>query len=61
MTRLVLVLAVLGLGAGAAPGQTPDAVARLARQKGWHADLEAGRAAARRSGKPLLVVFRCAP
>ena len=55
MHHLALVVAVL------AAGQPSDAVARLARQKGWHADLEAGRAAARRSGKPLLVVFRCAP
>jgi hypothetical protein len=25
----------------------------------WHSSYEAGRAAARQSGKPLVVVFRC--
>ena len=28
---------------------------------GWHASWEAARAEAKRSGKPLMVVFRCEP
>lgn len=27
----------------------------------WHKDLEAARAEARKTGKPLFVVFRCVP
>jgi hypothetical protein len=28
---------------------------------GWHTDYAAARAEAKRSGKPLMVVFRCEP
>jgi hypothetical protein len=31
----------------------------VAKDFGWHSDLETAKAAARRSGKPLFVVFRC--
>lgn len=28
---------------------------------GWHSDHDAARAEARRTGKPILLVFRCEP
>ncbi len=31
------------------------------KQYGWHTDYASARAEARRSGKPLMVVFRCEP
>jgi hypothetical protein len=31
------------------------------RASGWHTDYAAARAEAKRSGKPLFVVFRCEP
>jgi isocitrate lyase len=34
---------------------------RLAPKKGWLNDLNAARAQAQKSGKPLMVVFRCDP
>jgi hypothetical protein len=41
-----------------APGPAPaDDAARF----GWHTDYAAGRAEARRTGKPMLVTFRCVP
>ncbi len=33
----------------------------LAADPGWHAALAPGMAEARKSGKPLFVVFRCQP
>ena len=59
MHRWTFCLALLAAGGVDAPAQDPQAA--LARKKGWHTDLEAGKQAARKSGKPLLVVFRCAP
>ena len=41
---------------------TPALAQRKAPQAaGWHTDYAAARAEARRSGKPLFVVFRCEP
>lgn len=34
---------------------------KLAIKKGWHLSYETGRALARKTGKPLMVVFRCEP
>jgi hypothetical protein len=31
------------------------------RKLGWHSDYASAKAEARRSGKPLMVVFRCEP
>jgi hypothetical protein len=45
------------LGFGAASGQP----GKLASQHGWHADLAAAKTLARKTGKPLMVVFRCEP
>ena len=36
-------------------------VEQAAKAKGWLTSYEAGLAAARQTGKPLLVVFRCQP
>jgi hypothetical protein len=36
-------------------------VSQLAKAKGWHSTYETARAEAARTGKPLLVVFRCEP
>ncbi len=41
---------------GGRPGRN-DPAARY----GWLSSLEAGKAQARKSGKPLMVVFRCVP
>lgn len=48
---------VLLLTAAAAPGQ-PD---RAAVRHGWHTDYDAAKAEARRTGKPIFLVFRCEP
>jgi hypothetical protein len=36
-------------------------IARLAAENGWLRDYQQGLAEARRTGKPLFVVFRCEP
>ena len=59
MTRWIAGLALLTLAPFDAAAHDPQTA--LARKKGWLTDLEAGRQAARREGKPLLVVFRCGP
>jgi hypothetical protein len=51
----VVGLGLLTFGQGAA--QTGKAAAT----KGWHASLEEAKAAAKKNGKPLMVVFRCEP
>jgi hypothetical protein len=57
--RLCLVSAILGLAFLGCNGAEP--VAQLAEKKGWLTDYQAARAAARKAGKPLMVVFRCQP
>ena len=47
------------VAASSALGQS--ATTKIASQKGWLADLGSAKAAARRTGKPLMVVFRCDP
>jgi hypothetical protein len=59
MQRLLFV--TLALAASATPASAQTATSKLARAKGWHLSYEAGRDEARRTGKPLLVVFRCEP
>ena len=34
---------------------------KIAPQKGWLSDFNAGKALAQKTGKPLMVVFRCDP
>ena len=40
----------------AAPSADPDP-----KKFGWHTDYAAAQAEAKRTGKPMLVVFRCEP
>jgi hypothetical protein len=62
MMNWKLLVGALGftLAAGAASAQNSPA-SKVAAQKGWHADLASAKATAAKSGKPLLVVFRCDP
>lgn len=53
LSRTVFGLSLLAFG-GEVAGQAP-------KQTGWFTDYQAARAAARSSGKPLFVVFRCQP
>jgi hypothetical protein len=59
MIRWGLVAAIVSGVAGQVDAQT--AVGKLAQANGWHTDYETARAAARQSGKPMMVVFRCEP
>jgi len=58
MNRSLAVLALLLLPAPAALGQVGRAdPARF----GWHTSYDDARAEARRTGKPIFLVFRCEP
>jgi hypothetical protein len=57
MNRALMSSALLLLAAAGAPAQTDKPAAAY----GWRTDYAAARAEARRTGKPLLVVFRCEP
>jgi hypothetical protein len=50
----LVLLAMAGRGDG-------QLLVQAARSAGWFTDYQAARAAARSSGKPLFVVFRCQP
>jgi hypothetical protein len=54
MHRVVLGVSVLLIAAAHAPAQPQKAF-------GWLKDYEAGKAEARRTGKPIFLVFRCEP
>jgi uncharacterized membrane protein len=57
MNRAILAGALLTLtatGASAQPGRGAD-------KFGWYADYASARAEARRTGKPIFLVFRCEP
>jgi hypothetical protein len=56
-TRLLAGLVALLLANTAAPAQTGKEAAKL----GWHTDYDAAKAEARRTGKPIFLVFRCEP
>jgi hypothetical protein len=56
-TRLFVSLAALTLFGATAPAQT----GKLVTKYGWHTDYDAARAEARRTGKPIFLVFRCEP
>ena len=49
------------LCAGMAVSQGPAALKDAIKSKGWFTSYAAARAEARRTGKPLMVVFRCEP
>jgi hypothetical protein len=42
-------------------GLAQSSVTKMAAQKGWLSDLTAAKALAQKTGKPLMVVFRCDP
>ena len=51
-----------GLVLLAAPGLAAAQPRKLEPARyGWHSDYAAARAEARRTGKPILLVFRCEP
>ena len=54
-----VIAGMLGTVCFLTPGSFPAQPAREARPGAWYGNYEAARAAARQSGKPLLVVFRC--
>jgi hypothetical protein len=57
MNRSLAALVLLLLPAAAlAQGKRPDPA-----QYGWHTDYDKARAEARRTGKPIFLVFRCEP
>jgi hypothetical protein len=56
-TRLLTGLIVLLLSDAPAPAQTGQAAAKF----GWHTDYDTAKAEARRTGKPIFLVFRCEP
>lgn len=56
----IAVTALAVVGSAECQGQSPVLQAAL-KKNGWHTSYEAARTAARQSGKPMLVVFRCQP
>jgi hypothetical protein len=59
--RRTVFLGALGILLTATLAQAQSAATKMAAQKGWLTDLDAARALARKTGKPLMVVFRCDP
>jgi hypothetical protein len=55
MPRVLALSALLSV-AGSSAQPEPDAA-----KYGWYADYAAGKAEARRTGKPIMLVFRCEP
>jgi len=56
MRPALAALAAAALLPAAASAQNVDP-----KQQGWHTDYAAGKAEARRAGKPMMLVFRCNP
>jgi hypothetical protein len=54
------IVAVLALGV-LADGLAQPPVKQALVSKGWFTDYETARAEAKRTGKPLMIVFRCEP
>ncbi len=60
MNRYVLLgVVAVSFYANAALAQSP--AGKLAPSKGWLSDINTGRLQAQKTGKPLMVVFRCDP
>ena len=57
--RWSLVLFLAFAAVDAASAQSP--ATKIAPQKGWQTDLPTAKALALKTGKPLMVVFRCDP
>ena len=58
--HFVFAAGVILAGAGVGLAQNSPA-SKIAAQKGWLMNLDAARAQAQKTGKPLMVVFRCDP
>jgi hypothetical protein len=63
MRLLIGGLAAAGclLAAGNVLASDSQKIGKLAIQKGWLSDYRQGLAEARKTGRPLFVVFRCQP
>jgi hypothetical protein len=61
MNRQVILGTVGILLAAANFSLAQSAATKIAPQKGWLTDLSAATALAQKSGKPLMMVFRCDP
>jgi hypothetical protein len=64
-TRLILLLTLGSIAcadaAALAQRRRPRFADQQAARNGWIFDLESGKARARETGKPLMVVLRCVP
>lgn len=58
-THWYLAVLALALSGGAAMAQSP--ATKIAPMKGWLNDLNAAKTQAVKTGKPMMVVFRCDP
>jgi hypothetical protein len=56
MHRVLALPALLIVAAHAEAAPKPDAA-----KFGWHTDYAAAKAEAKRTGKPMMLVFRCEP
>ena len=45
----------------ATPASAQSKASQAAKQFGWHTNLEGAKTAARQTGKPIFLVFRCDP
>jgi hypothetical protein len=45
----------------ASPALAQTKATQLTKQFGWHTNLDGAKTAARQSGKPIFLVFRCDP
>lgn len=59
MRSLMPALCVLCLATNSAPAQSR--ASQAANQFGWHTSLDGAKTAARQTGKPIFLVFRCDP
>lgn len=59
MNKYVLISAMFVIGTGVCHAQSP--ASKVATQKGWLADLPTAQAQAKKTGKPIMLVFRCDP
>jgi hypothetical protein len=53
--------AILALGLYAGVGSAQSPTSKVAPSKGWLNELNAAKAQAVKTGKPMMVVFRCDP
>jgi hypothetical protein len=58
---LLAALSCIAFGDGPLPAQVKGPGVPQAARYGWLSSLEEGKAQARKSGKPLMVVVRCVP